>query len=622
RTTDVDSNTRDESFTISLNNLVEDNNAPTDLSNGIELNTDGGNDAYLAAADGGALLGGLTKLTFETQFAVTDDTVDHTLISYGGSTGNEFKVQYFNTTVGGVQSRLVVVVNNEATYSSAIDYRTLQDGEVHSLATSWDSTNGEWSVYIDGKLIDSGTGLAIGESIEAGGTLVFGQEQDGNGTGFQTRETLKATLYDVRIWNEVRSEAEIALNHQHKFDSGSLPSGLIANWQMDGFDGSNEVVDVVSGNNLSIANVGAGGGFITSTPIEDLHVSENAVDGGSVGFVVPSDPDSRQDVVDDGLFNHAGATAYVNVSTGQTIGGAGGSWTVVSGDVDLEGAWAESPLGGTALGLDGTVPGAIEQTISTEAGRQYQVVFALTGNFQGSGTNYSLRVSADGEGADFTVSEPANWSTTNLLWEHRSLTFTATDATTDLQIASLSESGGLGAVIGDVQVIEIPQAVSTILNNDPTLSYDAATKKFYRFVNSPSDFSTALNAATGSSLNGVSGEMVTIGSAYENELIRQHVLIGGTPIWLGINDVSNDGTWREYDGANPDGDVIQTSGTAAQGKYLPAGSSSDLGSSNPTENHARMVSTGEWADLNESNSFNYVVQWDASEVLSSFTFNL
>ena len=47
RTTDVDSNTYDEAFTISLNNLVEDNNAPTDLSSGIELNTDGGNDAYL-----------------------------------------------------------------------------------------------------------------------------------------------------------------------------------------------------------------------------------------------------------------------------------------------------------------------------------------------------------------------------------------------------------------------------------------------------------------------------------------------------------------------------------------------------------------------------------------------
>ena len=38
-----------------------------------------------------------------------------------------------------------------------------------------------------------------------------------------------------------------SLNYQQKLDSGSLPSGLIANWQMDGFNGSNEVVDVVSG---------------------------------------------------------------------------------------------------------------------------------------------------------------------------------------------------------------------------------------------------------------------------------------------------------------------------------------------------------------------------------------
>ena len=59
------------------------------------------------------------------------------------------------------------------------------------------------------------------------------------------------------FWDDVRSEAEIALNYQHKFDSGSLPSGLIANWQMDGFNGSNEAVDIVtagtgSENNLTI----------------------------------------------------------------------------------------------------------------------------------------------------------------------------------------------------------------------------------------------------------------------------------------------------------------------------------------------------------------------------------
>ena len=40
-------NTYSETFTVTLNNLVEADNAPTDLSSGIELNTDGGNDAYL-----------------------------------------------------------------------------------------------------------------------------------------------------------------------------------------------------------------------------------------------------------------------------------------------------------------------------------------------------------------------------------------------------------------------------------------------------------------------------------------------------------------------------------------------------------------------------------------------
>ncbi|MEZ6087256.1 MAG: cadherin repeat domain-containing protein [Pirellulaceae bacterium] len=50
RTTDADSNTVDQAFTISLTDLVEANNSPSNLSSGIELNTDGGNDAYLLEA--------------------------------------------------------------------------------------------------------------------------------------------------------------------------------------------------------------------------------------------------------------------------------------------------------------------------------------------------------------------------------------------------------------------------------------------------------------------------------------------------------------------------------------------------------------------------------------------
>ncbi|MEO1528811.1 MAG: LamG-like jellyroll fold domain-containing protein, partial [Planctomycetota bacterium] len=614
RSTDVDSNTVDEDFTISLNNLVEDNNAPSDLSSGIELNTDGGNDAYLQASDGGAVLGSLTEFTFETSFQISDGDQPSFLSYATGSQQNE--VLMFVRSNG-----FLSIGINGTIPSTDIMLSDLNDGQPHTLAWSWDNTNGDWHIYLDGELADSGTNLQAGHTIGTGGTLIFGQEQDSQGGGFESTEAFQGTLYDVRIWNDVRSEAEISLNYQQKLDSSSIPSGLVANWQME-FNGSNEVVDIVSEsgtpNRLSMGHA-TGTGFTASTPVDDLHISENAVEGASVGFVVPSDLDSPQDVVEDGMFTEAGATGYVNVGNGQTIGGTSGSWTVVEGNVDLEGGWADSPLGGTALGLDGSVPGAIQQTLTTEAGRQYQVIFALTGNFQGGNTHDSLRVSAAGESADFDVTMPTGWTTSNLLWEHRSFTFTATDAPTDLRFASLSPSGGLGPVIGDVQVIEIPQAVSTILNNDATLSYDAATGKFYRFVSSTSSFSDALSSAIGSSLNGVSGELVTIGSAYENDLIRQHVLETGTAVWLGITDAASEGTWVEYRGNTADGDVVFTGGAAAAGQYANANDLDGVGG----EDHARMVSDGTWADINDTvGNHDHVVQWDASEVLSSFTFNL
>ena len=77
-------NTYDETFTISLNNLVEANNAPTDLSSGIELNTDGGNDAYLQASNGDAILGGLSQLTFETRFQI-ENGAQPTFASYASA---------------------------------------------------------------------------------------------------------------------------------------------------------------------------------------------------------------------------------------------------------------------------------------------------------------------------------------------------------------------------------------------------------------------------------------------------------------------------------------------------------------------------------------------------------
>ena len=127
----------------------------------------------------------------------------------------------------------------------------------------------------------------------ANGQFVFGQEQDGLDTGFAPGQIFTGTIYDVRIWDEVRSATEIEENYRRKLPTSSLPSGLVANWQFDGFGSNNEIVELVSGNDLSVQHA-TGAGFIGSTPVVDLQVDENSVTGTSICllYTSPSPRDS------------------------------------------------------------------------------------------------------------------------------------------------------------------------------------------------------------------------------------------------------------------------------------------------------------------------------------------
>ncbi|MEM8910529.1 MAG: LamG-like jellyroll fold domain-containing protein, partial [Planctomycetota bacterium] len=609
RTTDVDNNTRDQTFTVSLNNLVEDNNAPSDLSGGIELNTDGGNDALLIANDGGAILGGLTQFTLETSFLISDYSNTQPLFSYaaGATAGNDI-------LLGPGGSVLGLSINNTTLGLTGMDYSQLADGQQHTISVSWDNTNGDYAVYVDGEFVESGTGLEAGYVLRGSagtGEIVFGNEQDTIGGGFETHVVFNGVLYDVRIWNAVRSEAEISLNHQQKFDTGSLPSGLVANWQMDGFNGSNEVVDVVSGNNLSVGHA-TGAGFTNSTPVGDLSISEVATAGSSVGFIVPSDPDAPRDIVDGGSF--------LNTTEGNNQTGSVGDWTVLSGNVDVT-TYESGPLGGVAIDLNGDTTGAIGQTLTTEAGKQYQIVFALSGNWGGYTGAHSLRVSAGGESDDFTITQPSDWSSSNMLWSHGSMTFTAESSTTDLAFASL-QSGVAGPMITDVRVIEVPQAINTILNNDPTLSYDAATNKFYRLENNAETWPNAQAAAVASQLNGVSGQLLTLRSAYEFELaFDKRFEAGLSGIWVGASDQDVEGDWYWYDGTQADELFWQgaAAGSSQNGNY------NDWHPNQPNDSggqHYGWLTAEGIADALVSDTLAYVVEWDASEVLSSFKFEI
>ena len=589
------------------------NDAPSDLSSGIELNTDGGNDAYLIANDGGAILGGLGQFSIEIQFA-TDDTTSFTpLFSYASPTNDNELAFVF----AGDDAYLYIA--DDDILLNSIDYRTLRDGSLQNLAVTWDNTAGYWAVYSNGELIESGSGHEVGNTIEAGGELIFGNEQDSLGGSFQSNQAFQGSLYNIRIWNDVRTEAEIALHYQQTFDAQNLPDGLIADWQMDGFNGANEIVERVSGNNLTVGHA-AGVGFTSSTPTGDLRVTENATNGTSIGFLVPSDADVAIDIVDDGLFLESGVTTYTEYTTGQTFGG----WTVDSGSIGVEALWARSPLGGMAIDLAGSNPGAISQELNTEVGRQYQVVFALTGNFtSGFATQESLRVTAGSTTLDATYNEPDDWSTTNLLWDQRSLTFTASSTTTTLSFQDLG-ANSLGSVIGDVQVYEIPAAVTTILNNDGSLSYDAATGKFYRYVTEWETWADAQTAAVSAQLNGISGQLVTIGSAYENDVVWSLHNGGPWGIWLGGSDQENEGHWRWYEGTTA-GELFwhgDDTGSAQNGNYTNFYQYQPDDFNGTQDDLFQSSDTGFWDDSTTGGSAYYVIEWDASQVLSNFTFAL
>ena len=76
------------------------------------------------------------------------------------------------------------------------------------VVVSWNGATGETRFYLNGAHVSTTT--IAGTEIADGGALIFGEEQDSLGGGFDPSQAYLSGVDEVRIWNTIRTESEIA----------------------------------------------------------------------------------------------------------------------------------------------------------------------------------------------------------------------------------------------------------------------------------------------------------------------------------------------------------------------------------------------------------------------------
>ena len=299
------------------------NDAPTDIvvsgDTGSAINMDGGNAAYYAlndgdASTGDAAFGGRNAFTVEMQFSVASVPVSTIIpvINYFTSTPtprNEFAIEI--ETVGG--SKFVrLELDGGIVSTGTISADPLLDGQNHTLSVSWDNTAGDWAIYIDGAPAGSGTGAHVGGTLEPNGILAFGQDQDAFGASFDVNQVFSGTYKDIRVFDDVRTPAEIAANAG--VNVASTEPGLVADWQF----GNNNGGDISSTTGVALdltPTQVTEPGFTASTTHDSISVSEGAADGTLVAT----------------LFTVDDATTNPNIT--YTLTGGGGDFVIVGNEL-------------------------------------------------------------------------------------------------------------------------------------------------------------------------------------------------------------------------------------------------------------------------------------------------
>jgi hypothetical protein len=248
----------------------------------LALNTDDGSNDYAAVSSVSGFPSG--DFSFETTFTMQAAGHDQVLVSYATSANdNEFMMMW--TT----DDKLKVFVAN-----SSIDLllsADLDDGNQHTVSVTWDQSTGELRAYVDGVFEDSET-IAQGSSLQSGGTLMFGEEQDSLGGGFDSSQVFEGTIAEARLFSDIRTAQEIADHYDSRLADPSGEPDLVSNWQMNA--GGAGIVDEAGSNDLTLFNDaaledGAGGIIPAGTVVADVSSVVDAESGDTFTFSLTDD---------------------------------------------------------------------------------------------------------------------------------------------------------------------------------------------------------------------------------------------------------------------------------------------------------------------------------------------
>ena len=165
--------------------------------------------------------------------------------------------------------------------------------------------------------------------------------------------------------------------------------------------------------------------------------------------------------------------------TFQTInaGSSFGSWTVLSGSVDLINTYWTPYEGQYSLDLNGNTVGSIAQTFDTVAGKTYTVSFEMAGNTDGGGAVKAII--AGTTNPNFFTFDSAGMTRSNMGWTGESFTFVA-DSSSTLTFTGFGSNGAYGAALDNITVtaaVPEPETYGMLLAGLGLVGFMARRKK-------------------------------------------------------------------------------------------------------------------------------------------------